>query len=172
MSSTFKGVEISDATGIKYFTEINVKQDLDIVSPISSVIPLGSKYPYHTKYGVAHYYTGTVTAAFENNQSNKCKCEAYAYGDTEYRIKFVEWLQNGLTKYLKLSESFILPVTIIGNIKISAENTIDDTIINTSFSWEQCGDAIEDNNNSICEYCGVEYVFGTKFCSNCGKAVQ
>ena len=63
----------------------------------------------------------------------------------EYTTNILEWLHNDLTKYLKLSQDFILPVGILGEVKcgIESNNTIDDPFdTKVTFEWEQLADAI------------------------------
>ena len=63
----------------------------------------------------------------------------------EYTTNILEWLHNDLTKYLKLSQDFILFFFLLGEVKCSIEsnNTIDDPFdTKVTFEWEQLADAI------------------------------
>ena len=140
MSDTqkFYGVKITDATGKIYYTEVEVKQDLTHNVDIQVHKPIDSKFPYGTRISKPFYWSGSISAAFENNQG---ECEHdYKLGDTAFRIEFIEWLHNGLVKTLYLSESLILPVFILGEITTEMDNTIDDSVVKTSFQWIQCGE--------------------------------
>ena len=146
MSTKFWGIEIWDATGRHYYTEVNVNEDIQHNRPTSSQTTYNSKYPFHIHNGKASYYSGSCTATFIDNTDNceydneKAKEKA-----AEYTTNIVEWLHNDLTKYLKLSQDFILPVGILGEVKCSIEsnNTIDDPFdTKVTFEWEQLADAI------------------------------
>lgn len=137
----FYGVKITDATNIEYYTEVAVKHDLKHTINIQTHIPINSKFPYHTRIGRPSYWSGTITGAFENNTNTECEHD-YEFGDTNYRISFVEWLHNGLVKTLYLSESFVMPVVILSEISVKTDNTIDDPVVKTTFQCEQCGKRI------------------------------
>lgn len=137
----FYGVRITDDTGLVYYTELAVKQDLKHTTNIQTHIPINSKFPYHIRIGEPSYWSGTITGAFENN-SGECEHD-YEFGDSKYRIDFVEWLHNGLVKTLYLSESFIMPVVVLSEISVETDNTIDDPIVKTTFQCEQCGERIK-----------------------------
>lgn len=134
----FYGVKITDATNIEYYTEVEVKHDLKHTIIVQTHIPINSQFPRHTRIGKPSYWSGTVTGAFENNTNTKCEHD-YDFGDTDFRLKFIEWMHNGLVKTLYLSEFFVLPVVILSEINIETNNTIDDPVVKTTFQWEQCG---------------------------------
>ena len=138
----FYGVKITDDTGLVYYTEVAVKNDLKHTINIQTHIPINSKFPYHTRIGKPSYWSGTITGAFENNKNTECEHD-YEFGDTEYRINFVEWLHNGLVKTLYLSESFVIPVVILSEISIETDGTIDDPVVKTTFQCEQCDERIK-----------------------------
>lgn len=167
----FYGVKLTDATGKVYYTEVEVKQDLTHKINIQTHYPIDSKFPYSTIIGKNNYWSGTLSGAFENNQDGECEHD-YTFGDANFRINFIEWLHNGLTKTMYLSESFILPVTILGEINVDVENTIDDPTVNTSFSWHQCGERIYEAIQLVCPNCKQIIVPTTKYCPNCGKPVN
>lgn len=137
----FYGVKITDATNMEYYTEVEVKHDLKHTINVQTHIPINSQFPYHTRIGKPSYWSGTVTGAFENN-SGECEHD-YEFGDTDFRLKFIEWMHNGLVKTLYLSESFVLPVVILSEINVETDNTIDDPVVNTTFQWEQCRERIK-----------------------------
>lgn len=137
----FYGVKITDNTGVVYYTEVAVKQDLKHTTNVQTHIPINSKFPYHTLIGKPSYWSGTITGAFENNTNTECEHD-YEFGDTKYRINFVEWLHNGLTKILYLSEDFVMPVTILSEISVENDNTIDDSVVKVTFQCEQCEERI------------------------------
>lgn len=167
----FYGVKLTDATGKVYYTEVNVKQGLTHNINIQTHKPISSKFPYSTIIGKNNYWSGTLSADFENNQDGECEHD-YKFGDANFRIGFVEWLHNGLTKTMYLSESFILPVTILGEINVEFDNTIDDPTANASFSWHQCGERIYEAVQLTCQNCNQIIVPTTKYCPNCGKPVN
>ena len=65
----FYGVKLTDATGKVYYTEVNVKQDLTHNINIQTHKPISSKFPYSTIIGKNNYWSGTLSGAFENNQT-------------------------------------------------------------------------------------------------------
>lgn len=137
----FYGVKITDATGMLYYTEIEVKHDLKHTINVQTHIPIDGRFPYHTHIGKPSYWSGTVTAAFENNTDTECEHD-YNFGDADFRLKFIEWMHNGLVKTLYLSESFIIPVVILSEINVDTDKTIDDPVVKTTFQWEQCRERI------------------------------
>lgn len=167
----FYGVKITDKTGRVYYTEVEVKQDLTHKINVQSLNPINNPTPHHIQIGKPKYWYGTITAAFENNSNDECE-HNYTFGDTAWRIEFIEWLHNGLTKIMTLSESFILPVTILSEINVENDNTIDDPLIKTTFSWEQCGERIYQAAKLVCPNCNQIIVPSTKYCPNCGQAVN
>lgn len=173
MSDTekFYGVKLTDATGKVYYTEVNVKQDLTHNISIQTHKPIDSKFPYSTIIGKQNYWSGTLSGAFENNEDGECEHD-YTLGDADFRINFVEWLHNGLTKTMYLSESFILPVTILGEVNVSVDHTIDDPTADASFSWHQCGERIYSADRLICPNCGQPVVLTTNYCPNCGRPIN
>jgi len=171
MSKQFYGVEITDATGLVYKTEVSVNQNLTHKTNVVSQQPIDSKFPYHTQIGKMCYYSGTITGAFENNKEGECDTD-YKLGDTEYRLNFIEWLHNGLTKTIKLSDDFIIQATIMGEINIESENTIDDPILKATFSWEGISDRTTFQNIITCINCGQILAVSTNYCPHCGQAVN
>ncbi len=141
MSQKFYGVKITDATGMSYYTEIEVKHELKHTINVQTHIPIDRQFPYHTRIGKPSYWSGAVTAAFENNTDTECEHD-YNFGDTDFRLKFIEWMHNGLVKTLYLSESFIIPVVILSEINVDTDETVDDPIVKATFQWEQCGERI------------------------------
>lgn len=133
----FYGVKITDATNKEYYTEVEVKHELKHTINVQTHIPINSQFPYHTRIGKPSYWSGTVTGAFENNTNTECEHD-YDFGDTDFRLKFIEWMHNGLVKTLYLSESFVLPVVILSEIDVETNNTIDDPVVKTTFQWQQC----------------------------------
>ena len=138
----FSGVRIYDSTGETYYTEINIKQNLTHKYTISTTQPINSQFPYFTRIGKASYWTGSVTASWEKNKDTECATD-YEFGDVAYRLGFIDFMHNGLTKYLQLSENFILPVTILDEIQVETERSIDDQIMSITFNWTQCAKPIK-----------------------------
>lgn len=166
----FYGVKLTDTTGKEYYTEVEVKQDLTHNISVQTHKPIDSKFPYHTRIGKPSYWSGSVTAAFENN-NGECEHD-YTLGDTAWRIEFIEWLHNGLSKVLYLSESLILPVTILGEISTETDNTIDGPLVKVTFQWEQNGERIYSAARLKCPNCNQTIVPVTKYCPNCGNPVN
>ena len=170
MAEKFYGVKLTDMTGKVYYTEVDVKQSLKHTTKVLSSLAIDRKYPRHTIIGNAYYWSGSATGSFENNQG---ECEHdYIFGDTEFRIDFIEWLHNGLVKTMYLSDKLILPVMILGEINAEPERTIDDSTVPVSFQWEQCGPRIDDPAKLQCPDCGQLIISSTRYCPNCGKAVN
>lgn len=167
---TFRGVKLTDATGMVYYTTVEVKQDVKHTATVSSQLPIDSKFPYHTKPSKSFYYSGSCTADFENNTNGECD-DDYYFGDTAWRLSCVEWLHNGLTKILYLSDDLILPVRILSEISLGLERTVDDKSITISFDWEQCADKINSVADITCTTCGQLLSTASKYCSNCGTVV-
>lgn len=141
MSQKFYGVKITDVTNKVYYTEVEVKQSLTHNISVQEHKPIDGKFPYITQISKPFYWSGNITAAFENNQNTECEHD-YDFGDTAFRLEFIEWLHNGYTKKLYLSEKLILPVAILGEINVETDNTIDDSVVKTSFQWVQVGEKI------------------------------
>lgn len=167
----FYGVKLTDATGKIYYTEVDVKQGLTHNINIQTHKPISSKYPHSIIIGKNNYWSGTLSGAFENNEDGEC-IHDYSWGDADFRIGFVEWLHNGLTKMMYLSNSFILPITVLGEINVEVDHTIDDPVSNASFSWHQCGDRIYEAEQLVCPNCNQQIVPSTKYCPNCGNPVN
>ncbi len=170
MAEKFYGAQLTDATGKVYYTEVDVKQSLTHKIQVVSSQAVDRKYPRHTIIGKTFFWSGSITAAFENNDG-ECKHD-YKFGDTKFRIEFIEWLHNGLVKTLYLSDALILPVMIMSEINDEIEHTIDDPTVPVSFQWEQCGSRIEEPAELQCPDCGQLIVPSTRYCPNCGKAVN
>ncbi len=137
----FWGIEIYDATGKHYYTDVNINESIQHNRPTSSQTTYYSKYPYHIHTGKASYYSGSCTATFADN-IDECKYdnEQAKKMSAEYTTGIIEWLHNDLVKYLKLSKDFIIPVGILDAVKedIESNSTIDDPYKTTvSFDWEQ-----------------------------------
>lgn len=139
MPEKFYGVKITDATEKVYYTEVEVSQDISHNINVQTLYPINGKYPYIAQISKPFYWSGTITAAFENNEDGECEHD-YELGDAAYRVEFIEWLHNGFTKKLFLSNKLILPVAILGEINVECDNTIDDNIVKTSFQWVQIGE--------------------------------
>lgn len=170
MSQKFYGVKITDATGKVYYTEVEVNHNLTHNIKVVSGQPIDSRFPYHTRIGAACYWSGTITGAFENNQNGECEHD-YDFGDTEFRLEFIEWMHNGLLKTLYLSDNFVIDATILGEIQVEAENTVDDAIVKTTFNWEADSDRYTLSNILTCKNCGQILSKSTNYCPHCGKAV-
>ena len=171
MIDKFYGVRLTDTTGKSYFTEVELKQNFTHKINIQIHEPIDSKFPYSTRIGKPSYWSGSIIGAFENNENGKCEND-YVFGDVDFRINFIEWLHNGLTKIMYLSDNFILPVTILSEIKVDTERTINDPFVNTSFDWVQCGERIYSVDNLHCTNCNQIITPMTNYCSNCGIEVS
>ena len=180
--SDFWGIQIWDNTGISYFTEVNVSQDLEHKIPVEVVEGYNSECPFVTYNGIAFYYSGSCTGNFSDN-TGECLSD-YNFGDERidkngnhiYNVKyidgFVRWLNNKRVKYLKLSKHFIIPVKVSSSIKWATDTTIDDgynCII--SFDWVQAGKIFSEDDTSLilsCPVCGHIVAPSAKHCLMCG----
>ena len=85
MSEKFWGIEIWDATGRHYYTEVNISEDIQHNRPTTSQTTYNSKYPFHIHNGKASYYSGSCTATFIDNTDN---CE---YDNEKAKEKAAEY---------------------------------------------------------------------------------
>lgn len=143
----FWGIEIYDATGRHYYSEINVSESIQHNRPTSSQTTYDSKYPYHIHSGKPSYYSGSCTATFIENAEDECiyDNENLSAKAAEFTAGMLEWLHNDLVKYIKFSENFIVPVGILETVKADFESgaTIDDPWeTSVSFDWEQVAEVI------------------------------
>ena len=182
------GVKIWDATGIYYYTEVNVSQSVQHNRPTGSQVGYNSLYPFHTHNGIASYWSGSCSGNFSDNKSGDCYEDynfdyrqnldgSYTY-NTKYLAGFIKWLHNDLTKQLQLSESLVIPVGILGEIQWDTEHTIDDgEDVTISFDWEQVGDEyslLEDGTVYVdtCPNCGVVLAPSAVYCQKCGLLIS
>jgi hypothetical protein len=136
----FKSVLISDATGISYFTEVNIKESLTHNVQSTIVVPINGDKPYFVKTGKARYWSGTITADFADNQTNPCPEEDYGDYDltnSSFRFAFIEWMHNGYKKTLKISNDLILRVGIGNQIQVETDSTVDDENVKVTFEWTE-----------------------------------
>lgn len=142
MSENFKAVEISDATGVSYYTEVELNTSTTHNSQSEIAVPINSTLPYFIQTGQANYWTGSVTADFADNKTNPCPNEDYGeydFTNSHFRFEFVEWMHNGYPKTLKLANDFIMLVGIGNQIQLQSDSTIDDESCKVSFEWTQIG---------------------------------
>ncbi len=143
----FWGIEIWDATGKHYYTDVNINENIQHNRPTSSQTTYFNRYPYHIHSGLPSYYSGSCTATFADNV-NECDYdnEQAKRKAAEYTANIMEWLHNDLTKYLKLSDDFIVPIGILETVEgeFDSDSTIDDPWeTKVSFNWEQLADVIK-----------------------------
>lgn len=148
MADTIVGCKISDALGT-YWTEIEVNTSgVKKNRPNTVYEPYNSKYPIVVRNGITNYYSGTVSGNFSNNASGECidpetgYSALYDFYDASYKIQFMDWLANGLTKTLWLDDTFILPVQITNEISGSGDYKIEDPSFKVTFGWVQVGNPI------------------------------
>lgn len=146
----FWGIEIYDATGKHYYSEVKISESIQHNRPTSSQTTYDSKYPYHIHTGKPSYYSGSCTATFIENAEDECtyEDENLAEKAAEFTAGMLEWLHNDLIKYIKFSENFIVPVGILETVKGDFESgsTIDDPWeTSVSFDWEQLAPVLEHN---------------------------
>lgn len=179
------GIKIWDDTGIYYFTEVDISQDLQHNRPTESQIGYNSQFPFHTHNGIASYFSGSCSGNFSDNKSGDCyedynfdfrvdKNGNYIY-NTKYQTGFIKWMHNDRIKHLQLSEDLVIPVGILGEIGLSAEKSIDDGYsCKVSFSWEQLGEEYSLDGISAVSYCpscGIMLAPSAVYCQKCGKKV-
>ena len=184
MSKTndFWGIQLWDSTGISYFTEVNVSQDLTHNVPVDVTEGYNAKYPFVTHNGIAFYYSGSCSGNFSDN-TGECLSD-YNFGDDRidkngnhiYNVKyidgFVKWLNNKRIKYMMLSKHFIIPIKISSPIKWSTDTTIDDGYnCKISFDWVQAGENFSLDDKPLmlsCPACGHIVAPAAKYCLMCG----
>lgn len=175
------GIKIWDDTGIYYYTEVDISQDIQHNRPTDSILTYYDKYPYHIHDGAAFYFSGSCSGNFSDNQSGEC-FEDYNFDEREvkgkvvyntlYQVGFIKWLHNDHMKYLQLSENFVIPVGILGEVKLNTEHSIDDGYSCTvSFDWEQLADdySLLEKTSDIttCPLCKNPILPTVNFCPRC-----
>ena len=184
MSETLWGIKIWDSTGIYYYTEVDTSQDIQHNRPTESQVGLYNKYPFHTHNGEGFYFSGSCSGNFSDNQSGECY-EDYNFDycidengnyiyNTVYLVGFMKWLHNDHIKYLQLSENFVIPVGILGEVSTSTEHTIDDGYTcKVSFNWEQLDDdySLIDSSVKYCPKCNSITAPTAVYCQKCGTKV-
>lgn len=179
----FWGIQLWDSTGITYYTEVNVSQDLTHNVPVSVTEGYNAKYPFVVHNGIAFYYSGSCSGNFSDN-TGECLSD-YNFGDERidekgnhvYNVKymdgFVKWLDNKRIKYMMLSKHFIIPIKISSPIKWSTDTTIDDGYnCKISFDWVQAGENFSLDDKPLmlsCPACGHIVAPAAKYCLMCGK---
>lgn len=142
------GVKIWDSTGY-YYTEIDISESLTHKYKTNVVVTKNSEFPMVFHNGKAKYYEGTISANFSDNQSTECY-ENYDFYNLKYKLKFIDFLHNGKTKYLQLNwdsedetQNFIIPVAIVDDVGVELEYTINHGYaVKISFNWVQIGKKI------------------------------
>lgn len=180
------GIKIWDATGNYFYTEVDISTDVQHNRPTGSQVGYNQLYPYHTHNGIASYFSGSCSGNFSDNQSGECY-EDYNFDyrvdshgnyiyNTKYIKSFVKWLHNDLTKQLQLSEDFIIPVGILGEVKWSTDHSVDDGYsCKVSFDWEQIGDDYELTDSGLittCPNCQNIIAPTSIYCPKCGTQVN
>lgn len=178
------GIRIWDDTGISYYTEVEVSQDLEHNVPVEVTVGYNKKFPFVTHNGIAFYYSGSCSGKFANNTDECIDDYDFEYrirenGDYIYNVKymngFVKWLDNKHVKYLQLSEQLIIPCNISSPIKWSTETTIDDGYnCSISFDWVQADEDFsldEVDLLTFCPYCKHQVAPFAYYCQNCGKQI-
>lgn len=183
--NTLWGIKIWDSTGIYYYTEVNVSQDLTHNVPTETTVGYNAKFPFVTHNGIAFYYSGSCSGNFSEN-TQECEDDYnfdyridddgnYIY-DVKYMNGFVKWLNNKRMKYLQLSEQLVIPCNIQGEIKWSTETSIDDGYNCTiSFDWVQADEDFsldETTLNKFCPSCGHVVAPTAYFCQSCGYRIR
>lgn len=147
MADTVVGCKISD-TVATYWTEAEVNSSSIKKNRPSTVYEsYNKKYPTVIRNGLTNYYSGTVSANFANN-TTECVDEVTGYSpiynfyDAAYKIQFMDWLTNGLTKTLWLDDEFVIPVQITNEVSGSGSYKIEDPSFKVTFGWVQVGNPI------------------------------
>lgn len=155
MSTKLQGVKIWDSSGQYYYTEVDLSESFNYKSKTQSVVTQNSKYPYIIHQGKALYWTGTVSGNFSDNKSGECDND-YNFYNLSYKLTFVEFLKNGLTKNIQFnwdeenpSQNFIMPVGIVDDVGVEVETNINQGhSVKVTFNWEQVDDRIVDETNN------------------------
>lgn len=143
----YVGVKIVDALG-SYQTEVEVSAaSIKKNRPSEVVEPINTEYPIVVRNAKTNYYSGTITANFSNNTSGKCVdrqgySAQYDFYDAEYKLGFIDWLVNGLTKNLYIADHYILPVQITNEVSGSGDYKVFDPSFKVTFGWVQVKPAI------------------------------
>ncbi len=175
------GIKIWGDDGVYYFTEVDTSPSLTHFVPTESQDPYNHKYPWVINNGVASYYKGSVTGNFSDNQSTECHADynfdyheknGIVYYNVKYQDAFIQWMHNRKTKYLQLSEQFVISIKVLDSIQWETEHTIDDGWSNKiSFDWVQVGDTFSLDETEYIRYCpscsGIVAPTAL-FCQKCG----
>ena len=153
MGIKLQGVKIWDSSGQYYYTEIDLSESFNYKSKTQLVETQNSVFPYVIHQGKAKYWTGTVSGNFSDNKSGECDND-YNFYNLNYKLTFVEFLKNGLTKTIQFnleeddsSQNFIMPVAIIDDVGVETETNINQGhSVKVTFQWVQVDDRIVDEN--------------------------
>ncbi len=171
MPDKFYGVRLTDATGAIFMTEIAIEHDMTHKINVQAQETIGRKYPFHTMPSKPHYWTGTISAIFEDN-CGECDKD-YKFGNFIYKSDVVEFLHNGLIKTLYLNDEFIMPIVILGEVNVKGQTGrgIVDLVSTISFSYNQRGDRFNDIGDLFCYNCGKPIGVNVNYCAYCGVKV-
>lgn len=147
-TTTLTGVKIWDDTGY-YYTEIDLSQSFTYKTKTQVQESRNSQYPYVIHIGKTKYWEGSVSGNFSNNKDGECEND-YNFYDLKYKLGFVEFLKNGLTKTIQFNwdeedptQNFIMPIAIVDDIGVETEYTINEGhAVKVSFKWVQVGSKI------------------------------
>lgn len=173
MADKFYGVAIWDNLNpdTPYYTEVEVNQDLKHNFKAIVQEPVNQKLPTVIYPSATNYLSGSAKGNFADN--SECEVD-YSHGvQTEWRLHFTEWLTNFHTKYLKLSDSLIIPVAIVPDVSWEVENTVDDGFAKVSFNWVQVGKIARIGDKQVeCSNCRATLSPTANYCWACGQGVS
>lgn len=169
--SVFYGVEIWDSTNPTkpYYTDIDIKHDINNVFKVIVNEPVNNKYPTVIYPNKTNYLKGSATGNYLYSKGNQCDIQ---FDNEIYKVKFTEWLSNKRTKYLKLADDMIIPVAITSvSWEIDKAVTEGDGV-KINFEWVQIGDFYSSTDSHIqCTVCNATLVPNASYCHFCGTQI-
>lgn len=176
MAEIYGAVSIWDSTNPEtpYYTTVDIKESITMKNPVVIIYPMNTEYPTAIGTSKQHGMSGSVTGNFSDNTSGECS-EDYAFeNDTSFKLTMLNWLVNGRTKYLKLSEDLIIPVAINADVTWEINSTIDAGYETTiSFEWVQIHKEQTATSSLIqCTQCNATLVPNAYYCHMCGIQVR
>lgn len=185
MADSLWGIKIWGDDGRYFYTEVDISQSISHFVPTESTDPYNKRHPWVIHNGIASYYKGRVSGNFSDNQSTECYSDynfgehtvnGITYHNVCYMDEFIQWLHNRRTKWLQLSEQFVIPISVMDTIQWETDKSIDDGWgCKVSFDWEQVADAFSLNDtqfNNYCPDCGGIVAPTAYFCQKCGRKLM
>lgn len=133
--SDFDGVFIIEKNAV-FHTPLDLEVSSQRNKPVEIVNTLGRKYPYVISNSLNNYSSGTITATFIERDSQK-KIFKVEEG-FKFRHGFMDFLQNGVPKILKLQDGQAWIIMVTENPSEVAADHPDK--ISTTFSFTEIAD--------------------------------